>query len=105
MAPTPISYRGKSADLIPLGDGLNFSTPLALISGTVVPNELFFLRSNNPVPELTDQAWRVRVDGRVRAPLELGLEELRSAFPAQRQEVWLECAGNSRSRFNPAGGW
>jgi DMSO/TMAO reductase YedYZ molybdopterin-dependent catalytic subunit len=95
-------YQGKSPDLIPLGDGLNFSTPLALVPGTLVPNSLFFLRSNNPPPTLEPAAWRVRIDGRVKHPLTLGLDDLR-ALPSQTETVWLECAGNSRSRFDPLG--
>ena len=72
------------------------------MSGTVVPNPLFFLRSNNPPPALEPRDWRVRVDGRVRRPLTIDLATLR-ALPGQTQEVWLECAGNSRRRFVPPG--
>lgn len=99
---TTQSYPGKSPDLIPLGDGLNFSTPLAQVAGTVVPSELFFLRSNNPPPTLEPSAWRLRVDGRVRSPLTVDLEAL-ERLPSVTQEVWLECAGNSRRRFDPPG--
>lgn len=85
-----------------LGDGLNFGTPLAQISGTIVPNPLFFLRSNNPTPTIAPNDWRLRVDGRVQRPLNLRFEELRS-LPSRTEEVWLECAGNSRRRFDPPG--
>jgi DMSO/TMAO reductase YedYZ molybdopterin-dependent catalytic subunit len=95
-------YPGKSPDLISLGDGLNFSTPLAQVGGTLVPNPLFFLRSNNPPPSLTAADWRLRIDGRVRNPLTLSLDALR-ALPSETDEVWLECAGNSRRRFDPPG--
>jgi sulfite oxidase len=99
-APPP--YPGKSPELLGLGDGLNFSTPLAQISGTIVPNPLFFLRSNYPPPTLAPHEWRMRIDGRVKRPLNLGLEDLQS-LPSRTQEVWLECAGNSRRRFDPPG--
>jgi DMSO/TMAO reductase YedYZ molybdopterin-dependent catalytic subunit len=95
-------YPGKSPELIPLGDGLNFSVPLARVSGTVVPNPLFFLRSNNPPPTLAPEDWRLRIDGRVRRPMTLDLNALR-ALPSRTQETWLECAGNSRRRFDPPG--
>ena len=49
-------WPGKSPDLIPLGDGLNFSTPLDRVSGTVVPNDLFFVRSNYPPATLSASA-------------------------------------------------
>jgi DMSO/TMAO reductase YedYZ molybdopterin-dependent catalytic subunit len=93
-------YAGKSPELIGLGDGLNYSTPLVQVSSTRVPNPLFFLRSNNPVPMLDARQWRLRVDGRVRRPLTVSLDELRE-LPSQTQEVWLECAGNSRRRYSP----
>lgn len=92
---------GKSPELISLGDGLNFSTPLARVSGTVVPNALFFLRSNNPPPKLSASEWHVRVHGRVKRELTLDLDALR-AMPSVTEEVWLECAGNSRRRVTPA---
>jgi DMSO/TMAO reductase YedYZ molybdopterin-dependent catalytic subunit len=95
-------YPGKSADLISLGDGLNFSTPLSQVGGTLVPNALFFLRSNNPPPDLRPHDWRLRIDGRVRTPVTLNFDDLR-AEKTQSHEVWLECAGNSRRRFDPAG--
>jgi DMSO/TMAO reductase YedYZ molybdopterin-dependent catalytic subunit len=95
-------YPGKSADLISLGDGLNFSTPLRQVGGTLVPNALFFLRSNNPPPDLQPRDWQLRIDGRVRTPFTLNFDDLRE-LPSQSHEVWLECAGNSRRRFDPAG--
>jgi DMSO/TMAO reductase YedYZ molybdopterin-dependent catalytic subunit len=88
--------------LISLGDGLNYSTPLARVAQTVVDNPLFFLRSNNQPPGLGASEWQVRVDGRVKQPVTLDLAALR-ALPSVTQEVWLECAGNSRSRWNPPG--
>jgi DMSO/TMAO reductase YedYZ molybdopterin-dependent catalytic subunit len=95
-------YPGKSPDLISLGDGLNFSTPLALVNRTVVDNPLFFLRSNNPPPALAWSDWRVTISGRVKQALSLDLAALK-ALPSVTQEVWLECAGNSRSRWTPPG--
>jgi DMSO/TMAO reductase YedYZ molybdopterin-dependent catalytic subunit len=95
-------YPGKSSELISLGDGLNYSTPLARVAQTVVDNALFFLRSNNQPPGLAPSDWQVRVDGRVKQPLTLDLKALQ-ALPSVTQEVWLECAGNSRSRWNPPG--
>ena len=67
-----------------------------------MPNPLFFLRSNYPPPTIEPGAWRVRIDGRVRRPLNLSLAELQS-LPSRTEEVWLECAGNSRRRFDPPG--
>jgi DMSO/TMAO reductase YedYZ molybdopterin-dependent catalytic subunit len=95
-------YPGKSPDLISLGDGLNYSSPLAMVNRTVVDNPLFFLRSNNPPPTLASSDWHVTIDGRVKQQLTLNLTDLK-ALPSVTHEVWLECAGNSRSRWNPPG--
>jgi sulfane dehydrogenase subunit SoxC len=96
-------YPGKSPELISLGDGLNYSAPLANVAaGTLVSNPLFFLRSNNPPPDLKPQDWRVQIDGRVKSPLTIDLAALQT-LPAVTEETWLECAGNSRSRWNPPG--
>ncbi|HLZ31717.1 MAG TPA: sulfite oxidase [Chloroflexota bacterium] len=67
-----------------------------------MPNPLFFLRSNNPTPTIAPADWRLRIDGRVQRPLNLRFEELQS-LPSRTEEVWLECAGNSRRRFDPPG--
>jgi DMSO/TMAO reductase YedYZ molybdopterin-dependent catalytic subunit len=92
----------KSPELISLGDGLNYSAPLSRVSGTVVSNPLFFLRSNNPPPPLSPDGWRMQIGGRVKRPLTLDLQALR-ARPSVTEEVWLECAGNSRKRWDPPG--
>jgi DMSO/TMAO reductase YedYZ molybdopterin-dependent catalytic subunit len=95
-------YPGKSPDLISLGDGLNYSAPLVQVAQTVVSNPLFFLRSNNRPPDLEPNDWQMRVDGRVRQPVTVDLAALK-ALPSVTQEMWLECAGNSRSRWTPPG--
>jgi len=93
-------WQGKSADLIPLGDGLNFSTPLDRVEGTVVPTSLFFVRCNYPPASPAADAWELRIDGRVRRPLTIRLADLQG-LPTRTNEVWMECAGNGRSHFQP----
>jgi len=95
-------YPGKSPALISLGDGLNYSAPLLQVDQTVVSNELFFLRSNNPPPSLSPGEWQMRIDGRVHKPVSVDLAALKG-LPAVALETWLECAGNSRKRWNPPG--
>jgi DMSO/TMAO reductase YedYZ molybdopterin-dependent catalytic subunit len=72
------------------------------VSGTLVSNPLFFLRSNNPPPNLAGADWQVRLDGRVKRQLTFDEAALR-ALPSVTHEVWLECAGNSRRRWDPPG--
>lgn len=93
-------WQAKSPDLIPLGDGLNFSTPLDRVDGTIVPTDLFFVRCNYPPTSIDPADWALRIDGRVHTPLTVRLADLQ-ALPATTQEVWMECAGNGRAHFDP----
>ena len=78
-----------------------FGTPLELIDGLTVPNELFFIRSNGPVSvDIAPEAWRLAVTGLVDSPLELTLDDLQG-LPQRTITAFLECSGNSRSRFVP----
>jgi DMSO/TMAO reductase YedYZ molybdopterin-dependent catalytic subunit len=83
-----------------LGDGLNFSAPLDRVVGTVVPTDEFFVRSNNPPPTIAPDDWEMRIDGLVRTPLTIRLADLKKRT-AHTLEVWLECAGNGRTHFDP----
>ena len=93
---------GKDPRLVPYGGG-NFGTPpdlLATDERLTVPTERFFMRSNGPVPVLDPATWRLRVSGIVGRELELSLADLR-AMPATTLAAFLECAGNSRTAFEP----
>lgn len=93
---------GKDERLVPYG-GANFGMPLDLIepaTSRTVPNDRFFIRSNGPVPVVDPATWRLRVTGEVERPLELSLPDLEE-LPMARLEAFIECAGNSRTRFDP----
>ena len=81
-------------------EGGNFGTPLDLIDDFIVPASLFFVRSNGPVPSIDTRAWRMGVDGFVDKPLKVGLLDLRR-MPRRTITAFLECAGNSRTKFDP----
>jgi sulfite oxidase len=69
----------------------------ALARAAITPADLFYVRSHGPVPDGAG-AWRLRVDGLVERPLELGLGELRAGRFAIREVVaTLVCAGNRRA--------
>lgn len=92
----------KDSRLTPYGGG-NFGTPPALLAdvdGLIVPTERFFMRSNGPVPKLDVGAWRLTIGGHVERPLTLTYDDLRQ-FSARQLMATLECAGNSRTRFDP----
>lgn len=99
--PTPqevLTSLGKQSDLIPLGT-TNFATPLELVDGLLTPNDLFFIRSNGPVSiDIPVEEWRLTVSGLVDEEMELTLEDLQG-MEARTITSFLECSGNSRSRF------
>jgi DMSO/TMAO reductase YedYZ molybdopterin-dependent catalytic subunit len=93
---------GKDQRLIPYG-GANFGMPLGLIEPPLcraVPNDQFFVRSNGPIPMIEAEQWRLDVYGLVDWPHSLSLADL-DQFTDRSQEAFLECAGNSRTRFDP----
>jgi len=90
---------GKDPRLLPYGS-TNLGMPLDLIQSLVVPNELFFVRSNGPTPEIDPANWHLQIDGNVERPVSLSLDDLK-ALPKQTITSFLECAGNSRSRLDP----
>jgi DMSO/TMAO reductase YedYZ molybdopterin-dependent catalytic subunit/glyoxylase-like metal-dependent hydrolase (beta-lactamase superfamily II)/rhodanese-related sulfurtransferase len=79
---------------------LNAETPLELLSESeLTPNELFFVRSHGPIPEVDPAAFRLTVRGLVGEPLTLSLEDLRQQFERLTLEAVLVCAGNRRSEL------
>jgi len=90
---------GKDPRLLPYGEG-NLGTPLELIDELVVPTRLFFVRSNGPIPAIDPVVWRLTVDGFVERPFAITLDEI-TALPRRTMTAFLECAGNSRTRYRP----
>lgn len=85
-------------------DPLNQEVPLGSLAAPLTPTARFYRRSHFAVPGLDAAAWRLRVAGEVRRPLEFALADLR-ALPPATLAVTLECAGNGRSLMGavPAG--
>lgn len=88
---------GKHRDLIvrshePFNGG---PAPDALRRDFFTPNELFFVRNHGEIPQVDGDAYRLRVDGRVRNPLALSLADLGN-LPRRRVVSALQCAGARR---------
>ena len=69
--------------------------PLEALRYPVTPIGMDYVLVDFDVPEIDAAVYELRVDGRVRAPLVLTLEDLRSR-PAV---VMMECAGSGRARL------
>ena len=76
---------------------LNGGPPPHLITRSyVTPNDLFFVRSHAPVPQIDPEEYRLSIDGLVDRPVELSLGELQE-LPRVRLHATLQCAGNRRT--------
>lgn len=69
--------------------------PHRLMQAPLTPNNLFYVRNHGSVPDVDADAYRLRVEGLVREPLQLGLADL-AGFPARTVVATLQCAGNRR---------
>jgi len=78
----------------------NRGLPLEAMRYDITPTGLHYLLVHFDIPEVDPGAWRLRVGGLVRRPLELSLAELR-ARPRETIAVTLECAGNGRAHMSP----
>ncbi len=95
---SPLAAIGKVEDLIEHGT-TTYESPLSTFSEFITPNDQAFVRSNGPVTVDIDAAeWRLEITGLVDTPLELSLEDLK-AMETTTVTSWLECSGNSRSRW------
>lgn len=104
--PQPFDYPGKDKGLVLLGDRpLVAETPENLLDDDTTPIAKFFIRNNGQIPEPVANAegWQLKIEGEVEKPLTLTLAELKSRFAAQTFRMVLECGGNGRSFYQPAG--
>ncbi|MBT2394923.1 sulfite oxidase [Streptomyces sp. ISL-100] len=78
----------------------NHGLPLEALRYDVTPPGLHYVLVHYDIPAARSENWRLVVNGRVRTPLTLDMETLRS-FPAVTHRVTMECAGNGRARLVP----
>jgi DMSO/TMAO reductase YedYZ molybdopterin-dependent catalytic subunit len=76
---------------------LNAETPLERQLGLITPASRHYIRDHFARPQAPD---RLAIDGAVRTPLELELDDIRS-LPQRSLVVTLECAGNGRAFLDP----
>lgn len=78
----------------------NHSMPLEALRYAITPIGLHYLLIHFDVPLVDPADYELTVGGRVRAPLRLSLDAIKSR-PASTFAVTLECAGNGRARLSP----
>ncbi len=102
LGPPPLErpLAGKNPALVVwTTEPLNAETPLELLCRSeITPTDLFYVRNHGPVPEVDPLSWRLTVEGLVREPLTLSLDEL-GRFERATVTATLSCAGNRRSEL------
>jgi DMSO/TMAO reductase YedYZ molybdopterin-dependent catalytic subunit len=79
---------------------LNLEMPFSSLEGFITPNESFYVRCHFPIPEISANDWRLKIEGDVEAPFELSYADLR-AMERRTIAATLECAGNNRLFLEP----
>src|SRR5581483_4383354 len=78
----------------------NHGMPLELLREPITPRGLHYLLIHFDVPDVDAAAWRLELDGLVRTPLSLTLDELRACpartVPATAARSWPSTARASR---------
>ena len=77
----------------------NFATPIGWFDRLTTPIDVFFVRSHFGAPAVVRDG-RLRVEGMVRQPLDLGVTEL-ERLPQTTITAVLQCAGNGRALMDP----
>ncbi len=78
----------------------NHGMQAELLDRPITPLGAHYLLIHFDIPDLQKQDYALAVGGRVRTPLEVGLDELKSR-PSTTQVVTMECAGTGRSTMSP----
>ncbi len=79
-------------------------TPFGVFNeGILTPNDAFFVRYHwSGIPTSIDpHAYRLRIGGQVKTPLELSLAELKTLADPVELVAVNQCSGNSRGFFDP----
>ena len=67
----------------------------------------FYVRSHGNIPEIDEDSHRLKVGGKVKTPLDLGMADIRTKFPRRTVTAVMQCAGNRRAdmlQVNPVSG-
>jgi sulfite oxidase len=101
QAPSAAQRFGKDKLIIRSVRPPDFETPVALLDSFITPNDLFYVRSHMPIPQVDASTFALKIGGDVNSAVSLSLDELKK-MPAVTVTTTLECAGNGRGFFEPA---
>src|SRR5437588_2662470 len=79
----------------------DFETPVQLLDKSwLTANDLHYVRSHLPTPNIQLSSWSLTVEGEVNHSLSLTMNDIH-AFKETNQTVTLECSGNGRAYADP----
>jgi DMSO/TMAO reductase YedYZ molybdopterin-dependent catalytic subunit len=81
-------------------DPLNLEMPFEELDGFITPTKSFYVRSHFPIPKIDKAEWRLRIEGEVEKPFEIGYDALLK-MESRTIPATLECAGNNRDFLEP----
>ena len=103
-----VTAEGKDSMIFLTDRPPNLETPLKYFLQDFTPNKVFFVRWHlSKLPDKIDiDTFHLRVNGNVEHELSLSINDLKTKFKPFTIVALAECAGNSRSFFDPrvAGG-
>src|SRR6266446_9477828 len=81
-------------------DPLNLEMPFETLRDFITLTKSFYVRTHFPIPKIDKKNWRLRVEGEVERPYELGYDDLLK-MKSRTMVATLECAGNNRDFLEP----
>jgi DMSO/TMAO reductase YedYZ molybdopterin-dependent catalytic subunit len=81
-------------------DPPNLEMPFDKLDGFITPTKSFYVRTHFPIPKIDKRDWRLRLEGDVEKPFEIGYDEL-LRLKSREIPATLECAGNNRNFLEP----
>jgi DMSO/TMAO reductase YedYZ molybdopterin-dependent catalytic subunit len=90
----------RDGKIVRSGDPLNLETPFETLDGFITPTKSFYVRTHFPIPTIDRSRWRLRIEGEVEKPFEIGYAELLK-LESKNIPATLECAGNNRDFLEP----
>jgi sulfite oxidase len=95
-----VQHEKHPAFIVQTEEPFNGNPPMDfLCQEFVTSTDLFFSRNHGNVPEIDPADYRLSVNGMVRTPLVLTLDELKERFPKVELMATLQCAGNRRDEL------
>jgi DMSO/TMAO reductase YedYZ molybdopterin-dependent catalytic subunit len=79
---------------------LNVEFPFSTLEDFFTANESFYVRNHFETPEVEEKTWKLKIEGAIEKPFEIGYEEL-VQMPSKTLAATIECAGNSRVFLAP----